>query len=102
MDFKMELRQQCGQATVLHVQGDIDVCTSPALQKQLSILIATEDPLVEVDLGGVPYLDSSGVAVLMKTKRTLDGHGRDLKLLNVLPSVRRIFSVLALERYLAS
>ena len=100
MEFEIELRREI-QSTVVRPRGDIDVCTSPTLREQLSILIAQDDPVVDVDLSEVRYLDSSGVAVLMRAWKTLDGQGRTLRLRNASAPVRRVFAVLALDKYLA-
>jgi anti-sigma B factor antagonist len=100
MEFKVELIDNENEEKVLRVHGDIDVCTSPVLREQLAVLIAREDQVVDVDLADVRYLDSSGVAVLMRAWKMLDAQGRLLKLRNPSPPVKRVFSVLALDSYL--
>lgn len=55
---------------VLRCEGDIDVYTSPRLKEKAEVLLA--DPgmqIIEVDLRGVRYLDSTGLATLINIQK---------------------------------
>ena len=61
---------------VIMVAGDVDLSTAPLLEDQISDVIAGGGlSLVEVDLAQVPFLDSSGIAVLLNGRRRADEHG---------------------------
>jgi len=63
-DFAIAARQWCGW-TIVEVDGDLDVYTSPLLHARLGALAAGHPGLV-VDLSGVPLLDASGLGVLVE------------------------------------
>lgn len=51
--------------TVVSLEGEIDLQHSPSVRKQLmELMLARRDVLV--DMGGVAYIDSSGIASLVE------------------------------------
>ena len=68
-----------GADTVVHVAGEVDIETSPILRA--AILPVFEQPVphtVIFDLGGVGFIDSAGLAVLISVARD----GRSVRLRN--------------------
>ncbi|MBH0120410.1 anti-sigma factor antagonist [Rhodococcus sp. CX] len=64
---------------VLHVSGEIDVVTAPAFEQKLAELASVPDTsALLVDLLGVRFLSSAGLAVLMRTADELEGRSRFL------------------------
>jgi anti-sigma B factor antagonist len=64
-----------GSVLTVVVSGDIDLSTSPAVETAVAEAVATQGVTeVEVDLSGVGFLDSSGVALLLKGRRSADEH----------------------------
>ena len=62
--------------TVLEVGGEVDVYTAPRLRERLVELVDSGARNVIVDLGGVEFLDSTGLGVLvgaMKRLRVANG-----------------------------
>jgi anti-anti-sigma factor len=53
--------------------------------------------VVRLDLGQVTFIDSSGIAMLLKTKAYLEGGGCALVLCDLSPPVQRVFAILALN-----
>lgn len=92
MNFTLE-RHDSLQAAVLHVEGDIDAATVPALREALEGLIATGHPNIVLDLSHVDYVDSSALGLLVWLDRRLqDGLGRVL-LAGARRDVRRILAM---------
>lgn len=52
-------------AYVLRAEGEVDLYTSPELRKAILQALRTSKPL-QLDLRGVEYMDSSGVATLVE------------------------------------
>jgi anti-anti-sigma factor len=67
--YELTVERQDG-ATIAHLDGEIDTATAPRLQEQL--LAATADGPLILDLTGVEYLDSAGIAVLDALRRVRD------------------------------
>lgn len=59
---------------VVAVAGEVDAFTAPMLEDELDELIGAGAVHVVVDLSDAPFLDSSGLAVLLAASRRL---GRD-------------------------
>ncbi|MDD2236199.1 MAG: STAS domain-containing protein [Kiritimatiellae bacterium] len=52
---------------------------------------------VVLDIGGVDYVDSSGLGLLFSIKKELEDHGRELVLVNAKPAVRSALHLVHLE-----
>lgn len=52
--------------TVVRVAGEVDMVTSPRLQAALSRLLADRPPTLVLDLDGITFLGSSGLAVIVE------------------------------------
>jgi anti-sigma B factor antagonist len=79
--------KEIADRTVVTAVGEIDLSTSPRLRACLADLSG----IVVVDLGGVTFLDSSGLGVLIGAwKRLREGSG-DLRLRALRNNVRQVF-----------
>ncbi|GAA4684201.1 hypothetical protein GCM10023215_18660 [Pseudonocardia yuanmonensis] len=80
---------------VLLVDGEVDTLTAPILGEALGGLLAAEpaDAVVAVDLSGVGFLASSGLAVLIRAAHTAGSQGRVLHLLGGSRAVTRPLEV---------
>jgi anti-sigma B factor antagonist len=62
-----------GGALTVVVSGDIDLATGPAVSSAIGAALAAEGATtVRIDLSGVRFLDSSGIALLLKARRDAD------------------------------
>lgn len=62
---------------VLAVEGDLDIATAPLLRETLlRVLDADCVPDLLVDLSGIRFVDSSGLAVLLMGARRWEAEGR--------------------------
>jgi len=50
----------------VQVKGDVNIQTSPDLRKQLKPLFSQESGEIHVNLSGVTFMDSSGIATLVE------------------------------------
>lgn len=51
---------------VIAVEGDVDMSTSPDLRSALTPVFKKNPSHIVVELSGVPYMDSSGIATLVE------------------------------------
>jgi anti-anti-sigma factor len=72
--FCIETTQGEG-AVVITVTGEIDLTSADALQRAVE---ETTSPTVALDLGGVSFLDSSGIRAIDRSLRRLVSEGRSL------------------------
>ncbi|MCA1835992.1 MAG: STAS domain-containing protein [Actinobacteria bacterium] len=68
-------------ARVVTVTGEVDVVTAPDLADCLTMQLAGSQVVV-VDLDGVRFLGSAGVAVLFEANELATRQGRDLQLVS--------------------
>ena len=89
--------RQAGDVTVLVLTGQMLLDDGDlAFRKRIHDLIDRRLPKVVVDLGGVTYIDSSGVGMLAAKLKTLKEHGGDMKLLNLTRRSESLFGMLKL------
>jgi anti-anti-sigma factor len=64
-------REDAEDVAVVVVEGEVDIVTAPAIQRELeSVGPGTS---VVVDLCDTPFMDSTGLRVLLAARRALDG-----------------------------
>ena len=86
-----------GQVAIVAVGGDIDLHHSAALQQGLLSLLDKHPEKVIVDLSNVPYMDSSGVASLVKLLSRTRKLGVGMILLAPSEKVKSIFEITRLN-----
>ncbi len=77
---------QRGKWAVLHVSGEMDLVTSPVLRRRVHDAVADGRRDLVLDLSGVVFCDSSGVGVLVATRRLIRSCQGRLRL--ILPAGR--------------
>jgi anti-sigma B factor antagonist len=85
-----------GDARVV-VLGELDMATAPQLTSAIESLLGSRPPQVVVDLGGVSFLDSRGVAALCRGQSTLEAAGGELVLGPVSRQVQSVLKMLGLD-----
>ncbi len=73
--------------------GEIDYSVTPDVRELLLKAVRESNGTFRLSLGDVHYLDSSGLAVLIETRRILMMDGRELKVTDASPQVRKLFSL---------
>jgi len=66
--------EQLPNEALIRVTGEVDLYSSPELRKKLLKTIPSSRGDVVVDLSGVSYIDSSGVATLVEGLRSARQH----------------------------
>ena len=80
--------------------GAIDLHVSPELRASLREIIDGEKPKrLIVDLSRVPYIDSSGIAVLIGALQSLELEGGVFMIAGAREGVRMIFESAKLDQY---
>jgi anti-anti-sigma factor len=86
--------------SVFSPEGAIDLHVSPELRASLRAIIDDEKPKrLVVDLSRVPYIDSSGLAVLIGAMQSLEHEGGVFLLAGAQDGVRMILESARLDQY---
>jgi anti-sigma B factor antagonist len=93
----LDLSVSGGPDTVIHLRGDLDPATAPALDAALAD--AAADPEVNsiaIDLSGLSFLDSSGLRVFVVAREAMRARGAAFTLRAPTANVRRLLDVTGL------
>ncbi|GAA1912144.1 STAS domain-containing protein [Streptomyces sodiiphilus] len=98
------LAEQRGEWAVLRVSGELDLVTSPAVRQHVHAAVADGRRHLVLDLSEVQFCDSSGVGVLIASRRLMRSCAGRLRL--ILPAkgaedgshVNRVLAALGVRR----
>ncbi len=96
MDLSLNTRTQ-GEHTVLEVGGEVDVYTAPALRDRITDVLDAGQHLLVIDLGGVEFLDSTGLGVLVAGLNRAREVGGSLALVCPQERVLKLFRITGLD-----
>jgi anti-sigma B factor antagonist len=84
---------------VLPLEGQIDLNVSAKVAESIAELVKEKPARLVVDLSGVSYIDSSGLAVLINGMRDMEDYGGIFMLAGVQDEVRPIIESARLENF---
>ena len=97
-ELDISTEQAGSDAIVLNLTGEVDLYTCPELKTELLRVIDEGAKVVVVDLSGTTFIDSTGLAVLIRGVDRLRRNDGRLAVVVVDPSLRKIFEVTGLDR----
>ena len=95
MSSKLAIAErESGDVTILSLSGQLVLDDGDlAFKKKIHELVDRGRTRIVVDLGGVTYIDSAGVGMVVSKLKTLRERGGDMKLLNLNLRGLRIFGI---------
>jgi anti-sigma B factor antagonist len=81
----------------ISVRGEVDLYTSPDLRKAIMNAVPAARDGVEIELSGVEYMDSSGVATLVEGFKIARENSKLFVLVAPSPSVSRVLELARLD-----
>jgi anti-sigma B factor antagonist len=89
-------RTQADGYELLAAEGEIDIATSPRLIAALNETVTDSTGSLVVDLSRVGFMDSTGLALLVRAQRRMRRRGRGFAVVCPDGPVRRIFEITAM------
>ena len=86
--------------SVVTVVGELDMATAPELATVLASVVENGLEKVVVDLSGLSFIDSSGIAVLVTAQHRLLEQQRHLALRAARPTALKVFEIAGLVDFL--
>jgi anti-sigma B factor antagonist len=83
---------------ICSVSGDIDINSSPQIRKSFDKIIDGKTMKIIINLSGVSYIDSSGLATLVEILKKTRNYGGKLRLSNLAAKVKSLFEITKLEK----
>jgi anti-anti-sigma factor len=96
--FKVRSEQQDG-VFVVAVEGELDMNTATDLERELERPLAAQQALL-IDLSSCEFIDSTGIALIVRSWQALDGDGDGsggLALCGIGQQVKRVLDITGLE-----
>ena len=86
--------EKIASAVVIRLKGDVDMNTSPDVRSALGDLFKQGGAkALLINLSGVRYMDSSGIATLVEAMQNCMKQGMRLRLVEPSPPVRDVFEL---------
>lgn len=98
MNLKVSARPFGEQASVIDLEGEVDVYTAPQLKQQIINLLDVGTLHVTVNLTAVDYLDSTGLGVLIGGLKRLRERDGTLDVICPNPRIKRVFEITGLDK----
>ena len=90
-DFSVEVGTRDG-APWLALRGELDLASSPTLERELEPLTASA-PQTVLDLRELEFMDSTGLSVLVKAHQRAEEQGKRFGLVNGSQQVQRLLTL---------
>ncbi|MBN2337083.1 MAG: STAS domain-containing protein [Acidobacteria bacterium] len=97
MDIQVET---IGDRRIIRVEGRITFEHCPVLERRIDEVLAGRPREILLDLGGVPFMDSSGVGEILRLFKRMRESGGDLILLRPNRKLRSLFTMYRFDRFL--
>lgn len=97
--FEVEVTQLRAGVT-LTVRGEIDIDTVRRLERAREQALADRPEWMVIDLGGVAFIDSSGLKFLLDTQARSQRESWRLELLKPADTAMRVFAITGADRHL--
>jgi anti-sigma B factor antagonist len=94
--IRISVAEPAPGTALLRVNGELDMLSSPDLREGIATALNTEPKRLVIDLSGVEFLGTSGIAALVEARS--DAYERDVRLSLVCstPTVRRPLQIAGL------
>lgn len=87
---------------VFALQGEIDLHYAPVLRSLLQCKVKAQTHALVLDLTGVDYIDSSGLATIIEYFRDASKHAGILCLVGMNPTLKTTFEIVRLDKAIPS
>jgi anti-sigma B factor antagonist len=83
---------------IVPLEGEIDLHVSPRIAAALNAALKEKPRNLVVDMSKVPYIDSSGLAVLIEAMQNVEKYGGKFSLAALQENVKPIFEIARLDQ----
>lgn len=97
----MTVSRPSAHTALLQVAGEVDSLSAPVLDEAVDRLLAERAGTLVLDLTGVSFLASSGLAVLIRAQRGADERARTLRVVTAARAVLRVLEVTGADQLFA-
>ena len=88
---------QTDELATIQIEGEVDVSCADDLREELTLALDAAPACVTVDLSSMPYIDSTGIGVLVGFAHRATDEGIVFSLMNPQPNVLRVLALLGVR-----
>ncbi|MEU4834360.1 STAS domain-containing protein [Streptosporangium sp. NPDC023615] len=96
--FRTQVRAVAPDTTLLVLTGDLDYDTAPELLVFVRELFSGQVRKLDLDLSGLDFVDSSGVAALINVYNCAGENRAEMRIVALTSYLRHLFRVTALDQ----
>jgi anti-anti-sigma factor len=74
--------------------GSLDTNTYTILEQEVDLILGKEPKVIIFNLKQLDYISSSGVSVVLKTRKVLKDKGGEVMLVNLQPQIEKVFEII--------
>jgi anti-sigma B factor antagonist len=89
-----------GGATIIRATGHLDMVAAPQFKALVASVVMGENAAIVVDLGGVDFVDSSGIGAIISGLRTCREAGSDFRIAGATAQVLAVLELTNVDRIL--
>lgn len=98
----LDVQIDAGPVTTIALAGDLDPATAPVLEEAVATAVADDSvSRVVLDLGGLSFLDSSGLRVFVTAREQLTARNAELVLRDPSDNIRRLLDITGLGQVIS-
>ncbi len=92
------LEEKVNDVAVLKLQGRLEASSAKDIKEKVDLLSKENRVKLVIDMGGIDFIDSSGLGALVSSLRSVNKLGGDIKIAALQDQVRAIFELTRLHR----
>jgi anti-sigma B factor antagonist len=96
-DFAARVDLSEGGVTVA-VSGEVDLATAPLLWASIEPVLGNRPGVLVLDVTDLRFIDSSGLSVIVRAYRAMQGHGGKIVVRMPSAAVRQVLDIAGLDR----
>ena len=79
---------------MVDLSGPIDTMTHQQLEAELAEIIDEKTKAIILNMGGVSYISSIGIRVVISAKKSAEAKGVTFSMVNLQPQIKKVFDVM--------
>ena len=93
MPLTMTIENKIPACYVVTLNGRLDATTSADCEVKIEPVLVAGTKAVMFDLSNLEYISSMGLRFVLKTKKTVEGYGGSVHIINMQPQIEKVFEI---------
>ena len=94
MSLTVKLDERAPGIHVVSPMGSLDIMNYTTLQEAIDSLLQESPKMIILDLKDLDYITSSGVGVVIKTRKIMKNNNGEILLVNLQPQIAKVFEII--------